>query len=1179
MALLSVVVTGLMLGVAPPSGGGASPPPASRDAAPAADQPRSTQVTLITGDTVRVDVLPDGRVQPGVTPGGSAVFRVYERAGDTYVVPLSAQPYLDSGLLDHRLFNVSLLVAQEYDDLATGQLPLIIEYDRQPRTAATLPGVTVSHELPSVAARAVTAGKDDLAHLWHALTGDAPADPGTRLAAAVDTVPAGLAGGVQRVWLDATATPALDRSTGQVGAPHAWAQGLDGSGVRVAVLDTGIDMDHPDLAGKVAAARSFTPDGTVVDRHGHGTHVAATVAGGTAGDDGYVGVAPGADLLIGKVLSDSGPGLESWIIAGMEWAVEAGADVVNLSLGSLPTDGTDPLSLAVNRLSEDSGALFVVAAGNAGPSARTVSAPATADAALAVGNNTRDGTLHFSSSRGARLGDNAVKPEVTAPGVGIVAARPGGGHQPLSGTSMAAPHVAGAAAILAQQHPDWTAPQLKAALVATSVPLTGATVWQQGAGQISVTNAVDQTVRVSDAVLNLGYLDLDTPDEDLIRSTTLTYRNDGTDPVTLSLDLDLRDEDGAPAPAGTVTVEPGTLELAPGEAATVTVTLDATDLPGGEYAGRIVADGAPAPLATVVGFYRQQDMVDVTISLTDRHGQPAGGRVTLLNYERGVFEPGGYFDAPIAAGQELTLRLPRATYSITAHVATLDGSGRFLSELSLVFEPQRTLDRNQRLVLDARSAQPVEFQTPRTAVPESVTVAWTRAAAGEGGFFDSLLVLPAAGELERLSVTPTDPVTDGEFDVHVTAHLAVPALTVQARGEHFLPTYFVGSPRYEGAGRLPVVDVGQWPDGANLTGAVALMREDPDADPGMQVLAAAEAGARLALVTPAQPGLLRANGFGLPIPAATLSYEDGERLRDGLPGDLRLTGVVASPYTYDLVFHSPGRVSDSTRYRVLPPDLATIDARYHGDGQARPALLARYPVAPCQCSLVRVYQLIDLPYARTEYVTATGGAVWSADLQAGLVGNLRAWNLAYQPNGRYEEGWGAAPLAPTAASAVGDVSTRDGDLLRLRVSAIADAAGRSGGSVGDSRGVLSRDGEVVAELFGGFGDVPVPPSVAEYRLEVTTTNGAPEEGRLATESRTTWTFRSGHTADPQPLPLLSPRLDLPVSIGNAMDPRRPAPAWLSASYPDHTPVALATAQVWVSYGDEGWEPARVVPGP
>src|SRR5690606_35084950 len=280
---------------------------------------------------------------------------------------------------------------------------------------------------------------DDLAHLWHALTGDAPADPGTRLAAAVDTVPAGLAGGVQRVWLDATATPALDRSTGQVGAPHAWAQGLDGSGVRVAVLDTGIDMDHPDLAGKVAAARSFTPDGTVVDRHGHGTHVAATVAGGTAGDDGYVGVAPGADLLIGKVLSDSGPGLESWIIAGMEWAVEAGADVVNLSLGSLPTDGTDPLSLAVNRLSEDSGALFVVAAGNAGPSARTVSAPATADAALAVGNNTRDGTLHFSSSRGARLGDNAVKPEVTAPGVGIVAARPGGGHQPLSGTSMAAP--------------------------------------------------------------------------------------------------------------------------------------------------------------------------------------------------------------------------------------------------------------------------------------------------------------------------------------------------------------------------------------------------------------------------------------------------------------------------------------------------------------------------------------------------------------------------------------------------------------------------------------------------------------------------------------------------------------------------------------------------------------------
>src|SRR5690606_18009336 len=218
---------------------------------------------------------------------------------------------------------------------------------------------------------------------------------------------------VERIWLDRVAHVVLDDSVPLIGAPQAWNAGLDGSGVRVAVLDTGIDADHPDVAGRIVAARSFV-DGDVVDGHGHGTHVATTIAGtGAASGGTYTGVAPGADLVVGRVCGNDGSCPDSAVIAGMEWAVrEQGADVVNLSLGGCCTDGTDPLSQAVNRLSAETGALFVIAAGNDGPESSTVGSPGTADAALTVAAVTKTGQVAGFSSRGPRVGDSGFKPEI-----------------------------------------------------------------------------------------------------------------------------------------------------------------------------------------------------------------------------------------------------------------------------------------------------------------------------------------------------------------------------------------------------------------------------------------------------------------------------------------------------------------------------------------------------------------------------------------------------------------------------------------------------------------------------------------------------------------------------------------------------------------------------------------------
>ncbi len=1113
------------------------------------------RVTLVTGDVLQVERDPSGRTRAAVDPatGGSGAFRVYEKAGHTHVVPLKAQPYLDSGVLDPRLFDVTGLVEQRYDDGSTTQLPLIVEHGAS--APATPEGARVAAALPAVNSRAVSAQKSRARDFWADITGTAT----MRTARALDD-------GIKRVWLDGKVTASLDRSVPYIGATQAWQQGYDGNGVKVAVLDSGIDAAHPDFAGKVAAARSFTPDGTTTDRLGHGTHVASTVAGSGST---FKGVAPGARLMVGKVLGDDGFGQESWIVAGMEWAASSGAKVVNLSLGSAPTDGTDPMSQAVDRLSASTGTLFVIAAGNAGPSQRSVSAPATANEALAVGNIQLNGTMNPSSSRGARVIDNAVKPEISAPGTGIVAAYPGGGHRAMTGTSMASPHVAGAAAILAQRHPDWTGRQLKAALVSNAVPLDGARVWDTGTGRVAVDRAVAQTVQVSDPVLDLGYLDLD--NTDLVRERTVTYRNDGTAPVTLDLQASATDDEGTAAPAGALTVTPAQITVEPGAEQPVTVRLDATSL-SGEYGGRLVATGGPSPVSTALGFYRQGDMVDVTLSITDRLGRPAGGHVTLLNYEKGVFEPWGYIETGVAAGQAKTLRIPRATYSITAVVTTMDASGRFASEVSMVTDPQRTLDRNARLTFDARTARPVDVTTPRTSAAESLVLGWTRGRSDGNVFVDSLLVLPAAGEVERVSASPTPKVTDGRFDVYTTWHRAVPWLTATIRGERFLPTYLVGSPRFTGQRKLQVVDAGTSAAGKDVQGKAVLLREDPASTPADQARTAA--GAALVLLTPAEPGLLRAPGFGLPVPAATISYADGQALRSGLGhgASLDVSGVPDSPYSYDLTFHDSGRVPPSMTRTVRSHEVAQIDARYHGDGTDRMTLISRFPTSPCQCSLVRIFEQHKLPYRRTEYVS-TGGTVWSAALQGGLTSNLRTSGLSYQSR-RYTEDWGRGPLAPRPGA--GEASSRIGDTLRLRTSPIADTGGHSGSSAGPSDGALYRDGVKVADLFGGFGDLTVPAQEAAYRLEVNTSNGADGSGRLSTATSSVWTFRSGHTDGARPLPLLSPGYDIPVSITNAVDPVRAVPVVVRASVPGAT-VRLDQARLSVSY-DEGatWRPVPVL---
>ena len=242
-----------------------------------------------------------------------------------------------------------------------------------------------------------------------------------------------------------------------------------------AILDTGIDAAHPDLdGGKViafvdcssgvcAAAAAFDDASD-----GHGTHVAATVAGTGDGVAANRGVAPGAALVGIKILDSSGSGTGATLISGIQWAIDNkaahGIDAINLSIqGSQCNDGTDAVSAAVDGAFA-AGLLAVVAAGNQGSGACSVTLPGTAEDALTVGAVADPSVGGWSiasfSGRGPTL-DGRIKPDVTAPGLSILSAQAGtSGYTTKNGTSMATPFVTGVALLLLDAEPDATAQNL-----------------------------------------------------------------------------------------------------------------------------------------------------------------------------------------------------------------------------------------------------------------------------------------------------------------------------------------------------------------------------------------------------------------------------------------------------------------------------------------------------------------------------------------------------------------------------------------------------------------------------------------------------------------------------------------------------------------------------------------------
>ncbi|MEU8424792.1 S8 family serine peptidase [Micromonospora sp. NPDC048835] len=1185
-------VGALVVGVAAPAS--AVPParPTGATSGTPAPYAAPVRITLITGDQVDLVQAAPGRVAATVRPGPGReriVFQTTQVDGSLRVLPSDALPYVSSGVLDADLFDVQGLAADGYGDTARGNLPLIVRY-QEPTAGRVRPlaGATDARPLESINGAALRVGKGDLGGLWSTLAGT----PTSRTTAAAPR----LGGGIARVWLDGKVRPTLEHSVPQIGAPTAWAAGRDGSGVTVAVLDTGVDATHPDLAGRIAEARDFSGSGSARDGHGHGTHVAATIAGSGAASDGLrKGVAPGARLLVGKVLDDGGSGYDSSIIAGMEWAAHSGAKVVSMSLGGDPTDGTDPMSQAVNDLSAETGALFVVAAGNAG-AARTVGTPGAAAAALTVGAVDRDDDLAEFSSRGPRLGDNGLKPEITAPGVGIVAARAAGttmgtpvgdAYTTASGTSMATPHVSGAAAILAQEHPDWTAGKLKDALVSTTKANPALTVFEQGAGRVDVARALGQRVYAS-ATADFGRISTDGASVE----RTVTYTNGTTAAQTLRLALDLRNLDSGAAEADGVTVGSGTVTVPAGGSVAVPLRADPAKLARGPHGGWLVATGTDGvAVRTPVGLTVSGPLHQVTVKVLDRQGQPALSPALTLFGEQPESDYWGWWPG------EGTLQVEEGTYLLTAlveHGAPLD------EQMTQTVEPELVVDRDLTVVLDARRGTPVRIETPKPS-EQRATLSWyVHRVLGNGRQIDHGVM--AYSTVQQVNVTPTRQVRAGEFEFASRWQLVAPMVDATISGVSGPSDINLlgSSPAPTGRRKLPLVWAGAGTPAelARVRGAAALLATDPNRAEEEQVAAAAAAGAAAVLIVRPQDRsawtVWRPDGERLPIPAMVVAYDDGQRLitaaRNGR-ATLDLTLTVDSPYLYDVWQVSKGRVPERVVHTVTAKNTAEVTASY-GDMGAGWATEERFGWRPWQTYAWNDDQrLVRNGTTRQELVSA-GDSWWqhrvlhkSMFMQWGqLTGGLAEEPRRFAAADRVTENWHAPVVRPAVPVSGAPVPTRSGDSLDLRVPEFVDAGGHvSVAGISeesdDVRVRVSRDGRQIADLSDGWAPVPTTAGAARYRLDVSTGRSS-AEWRYGTRTDTAWEFTSARPAGDKarPLSLLQVDYRVPADLHGTVRGDRSHRVGLTLRQPAGVAAPTgASVRVQVSFdGGVTWRDARTV---
>ncbi|MFC8863820.1 S8 family serine peptidase [[Kitasatospora] papulosa] len=1147
---------------------------------------RDHAITLVTGDVVHWTDGVGGQdtVTVDRPEGATGGVHVRQAGEDLYVIPDEASALLAAEKLDRRLFNISTLVEMGYDDRRSGGIPLIATYAAGTgRSLPTAPrGSTKVRTLESVHGVALKAGKDDARAFWNDITR-------TRKSRSLD-------GGIAKLWLDGKVEAALKDSVPQVNAPQAWAEGFDGKGTTVAVLDTGIDATHPDVKDRVKQSRSFVPGEEVVDGNGHGTHVASTIAGsGAASDGANKGVAPAADLIVGKVLSNEGSGADSGIIEAMEWAKAEGADVVSMSLGSsIPDDGGDPMAQAVDALSADGGPLFVIAAGNA-YGAGTIGSPGSAASALTVAAVDKQDRRADFSSMGPLVRSYGLKPDLSAPGVDINAAAsrsvPGidGMYQPMSGTSMATPHVAGAAAVLKQRHPEWSGQRIKDALMSSSKLLPGHTPYEQGTGRLDVKAAVDTTIEATGSVEVASY-DWPHSAQDAVTERTLTYRNTGDEDVTLKLATD--------TDAAAYTLSTPELTVPAGSTAAAVLSIDPSRIANDtRFSGQVVATDASGATVAHTGFAvnKERELHDLTLRLRDRAGEPMDGTVVLAalgDTELGLVQVSG----------ETTLRLPPGNYTAWTS-ADVDGDLSDSKAVAFLSAPETILDKATTVTLDASKARRVSVRTPQETETRQLRYDMARTSP-EGVVQRDAYQIPLT--YDQLWASPTKKVTQGDFSFLTRWRQGEELIDLTADGHDVPVTVQSGSSVAEDSEqKLTGVFAGNGAaadyQGRAVKGKAVVVTRSDTVPPAERLANALAAGAKALFVVNDDRGVAMESyapyGEETTIPVASVRKGAGGTLIEAARHGRKLSVDQRkfASYIYDLVDRHDGTVPDrSLAFAPSARQLAKVENTFYGH-KATLGGGYRYDI-PDYGPGIGFEEYEKFPGTRTEWVTPLPGdsfwyenhSVLNADA-SDTAHEMRSAELDHTAGRTYRADWFAPVTGPRLGTAYwGPFRTADND-VQFNITPWTDSGeGHSGSMPADEYDTTSfafHQGDTLLKKGAGRAGYvwDLPAGKLPYRLVIDSERDA-ATWKTSTRTHTEWNFLSGALPDGTEradIPLL--QLDYEVDTDLAGDVRAGrtievglasgTQAWLDGA------VKATRASLSVSY-DEGasWSAAELRKG-
>ncbi|MFE7403307.1 S8 family serine peptidase [Streptomyces sp. NPDC057557] len=1190
-----LAVTAIAPSAAAPQDDTTAKRPLTGSAAADTKEGKPVTVTLVTGDKVLVSTDSSGAASVVALPredGTVPLVQTRQSGKDLYVYPDTATDALAAGTVDEELFNVTGLIRQGYDDASTKSLPLIAVYGKDvARSAPATPrGAKRGLELDAIDGVALKTDKEKAADFWSDVTS-------TRSRSA---------SGLKKLWLDRKVQATLDKSTKQIGADLAWAAGYDGKGTKVAVLDTGVDAEHPDLKGRIAASENFTDSDTTDDRQGHGTHTISTVGGSGAASDGKKkGVAPGADLLAGKVLNDSGSGAESWIIAGMQWAVDQKADVVSMSLGSpTPTDCTDPMSVAAEELAQSKNTLFVIAAGNSGPTLNTVSSPGCAPSVLTVGAVDRDDSTAQFSSRGPVIGSHTLKPEIAAPGVAISAAAAGGrgvyAYRTMSGTSMATPHVAGAAAIVKQRHPEWTAQQIKAALVSSAKSDIPGDVRETGGGRLDVKAAIDTTVVGAPAVQGGTF---NWPQDKSDRTTVdVPYTNSGTKSVKLSLKVQgVTGNDGSDVRSSVAKPDASTVTVPAGATVKVPLHIDPTaKLKASQYGdvtGRVLATGPDGvKVSTPFSMYVGPETVTLRVKLVDRTGKPAAGSSSLdvigtdtasgeRRFNDGATDqvyqvrPGAYFVSSFITSPDLK-----------------DATGRMVESVGYLARPQLNVTKDTTLVLDARKAHRIQVKTEdRASESRSTTLSFGRS--WDDVWLHSGSLTGTATGMNYLADVQGK-ASDGDFEFASLWRAYAPQIEKLSvvGGAALHPTVAsTGSVNLDGTGEAALVDAGTGTSDelktAGVSGKIALVKVADDGAMATQARNAKTAGAKAVIAYRPSAGPWKPSvGYGsAPLPSLGIESSEADALKAALadgPVKLSWKATAASPFVYNLAFPETGPVTSDRTYKVRDSKLGKSTATYEAMGVAADYIDTMIINRPYGGSYSGGFDTVAVPGKRTEYYSA-GDTGWERYVSSSfpwgefMVDQPRTYTAGSERTENWYRGI-PVPAAPRdAAGKVQLAAERQDNLIGVAPGFWSDTehAGLQGsfGDVGNMR--LTSGGEVLGESGWPSGVFTVPAEDAAYELTMTTAKfGQPAAvWKRSTSTETTWKFRSKRDENvySQGIPLLFPGYDLETDGLKTLPAKDGRTIGLTVTgHAGYTPGKLVAAKVSYSYdGGETWTQA------